>query len=45
MSEIKEFDKADYGLIGVQVESRGFLVFVNLDPNAAPLSPQLGDLP
>jgi choline monooxygenase len=45
MSEVKEFDKADYGLMPVRVESWGFLVFVNLDPNAAPLLRQLGDLP
>ena len=45
MSEVKGFDRADYGLLPVQVETWGFLVFVNLDPAAAPLSGQLGDLP
>jgi choline monooxygenase len=45
MSEVKNFDKADYGLFPVRVESWGFLVFVNLDPEAAPLETQLGDLP
>ena len=45
MSEVKEFDKADYGLLPVRVESWGFLVFVNLDLNAVPLEEYLGDLP
>jgi choline monooxygenase len=45
MSEVKGFDKADYGLLPVRAESWGFLVFVNLDPEAAPLTEQLGDLP
>jgi choline monooxygenase len=45
MSEVRDFDKADYGLLPVRVESWGFLVFVNLDPDAAPLTEQLGDLP
>jgi choline monooxygenase len=45
MSEVRGFDKADYGLLPVKAESWGFLVFVNLDPDAAPLTEQLGDLP
>src|SRR5215217_7909870 len=45
MSEVSEFDKADYGLLPVRVESWGFLIFVNLDLDAAPLTEQLGDLP
>jgi choline monooxygenase len=45
MSDVKGFDRADYGLLPVRVESWGFLVFVNLDPDAAPLARQLGDLP
>ena len=45
MSEIRGFDKADYGLLTVRAESWGFLVFVNLDPEAGPLTEQLGDLP
>jgi choline monooxygenase len=44
MSDVKGFDKADYGLLPVRVESWGFLVFVNLDPDAAPLAEYLGDL-
>lgn len=45
MSDVKEFDKADYSLLPVRVEAWGFLVFVNLDPEARPLADQLGDLP
>jgi phenylpropionate dioxygenase-like ring-hydroxylating dioxygenase large terminal subunit len=45
MSTVKGFDKADYGLFPVRVEAWGFLIFVNLDPQAAPLADQLGDLP
>ena len=45
MSEVQGFDKADYGLLPVRAESWGFLVFVNIDPDAAPLAEQLGDLP
>jgi choline monooxygenase len=45
MSDVKGFDKEDYGLLSVNVDSWGFLVFVNLDPDAAPLHEQLGDLP
>jgi choline monooxygenase len=41
----KEFDRADYGLLPVAVDSWGPLVFVNLDSAAAPLSEHLGDLP
>ncbi|MBA2691813.1 MAG: aromatic ring-hydroxylating dioxygenase subunit alpha [Rubrobacter sp.] len=45
MSDVKGFDKDDYGLLPVRVETWGFLVFVNLDPDAEPLANQLGDLP
>lgn len=45
MSDVEKFDKADYGLLPVKVDSWGFLVFVNLDPDTAPLTEQLGDLP
>jgi choline monooxygenase len=44
-SGVKGFDKADYGLLPVGVESWGFLIFVNLNPDAAPLAEYLGDLP
>jgi choline monooxygenase len=45
MSDVKGFDKMDYGLMPVRVDSWGFLVFINLDPDAAPLEEFLGDLP
>jgi choline monooxygenase len=45
MSEVKGFDKADYGLFPVRVQAWGFLVFAHLDPQACPLDEQLGDLP
>ncbi len=45
MGGVKGFDKADYGLLPVQVDTWGFFVFLNLDPQAAPLREQLGDLP
>jgi choline monooxygenase len=45
MSEVEGFDRADYGLLRVAVESWGPLVFVNLDPDPGPLGAQLGDLP
>ena len=45
MTGLKAFDRADYGLLPVQVEAWGCLVLVNLDPQAQPLSEWIGDLP
>jgi choline monooxygenase len=45
MDDVSRFDKADHGLLPAAVESWGCLVFANLDPQAAPLAEQLGDLP
>ena len=45
MSDVAAFDRADYGLLPVAAETWGPIVFVNLDPDAAPLAEQLGDLP
>jgi choline monooxygenase len=45
MDDVKRFDKADHALHAASVEEWGCLVFANLDPNAAPLQEQLGDLP
>jgi len=45
MGGVKGFDRADYGLMPVTVDRWGFLVFINLDPDAAPLAEHLGDLP
>ena len=45
MSEVKAFDRTDYGLFKIKVASWGFFLFINLDANAAPLETYLGDLP
>jgi choline monooxygenase len=45
MGDARAFDKKDYGLIDVQVDTWGPLVFVNLSDDARPLSDWLGDLP
>ena len=45
MTDVQAFDKANYGLFPVNLETWGFMIFVNLDPDAAPLAEQLGDLP
>lgn len=45
MSDVTGFDKRDYGLLPVTVDTWGCLVFVNLDPQAPPLRQWLGDLP
>jgi choline monooxygenase len=45
MSDVKEFDRRDYGLLPVRAECWGCLVFVNLDADAPPLEDELGDLP
>src|SRR5919106_6408290 len=45
MSEVKAFDKSDYGLYPVRVDAWGCLVFVCLDPEAPALADELGDLP
>lgn len=45
MAGVKGFDRADYGLLPVAVDSWGPLVFVNLDRAPDPLTQHLGDLP
>jgi choline monooxygenase len=45
MSDVASFDKADYGLYPARVDSWGCVVFVCLDPDAASLADELGDLP
>ena len=40
----RKFDKADYGLLPVHVDTWGCLVFVNLEAEPMPLAEQLGDL-
>ncbi|MBC3190382.1 aromatic ring-hydroxylating dioxygenase subunit alpha [Pseudonocardia sp. C8] len=44
-SVARDFDRADYGLLDVAVDTWGFFLFVNLDPDPAPLADHLGDLP
>ncbi|WP_179797767.1 aromatic ring-hydroxylating oxygenase subunit alpha [Actinomycetospora corticicola] len=41
----KGFDKADYGLLPVSVDSWGFFLFVTLAHDPEPLTTALGDLP
>ncbi len=43
MERTVDFDKAEYGLPRLAVELWQGFVFVNLDPNAAPLAPTLAD--
>ena len=42
--DLEDFRLADYGLNTVRLETWQGFVFVNLDPGAAPLADQLGDL-
>jgi choline monooxygenase len=44
MSEVRDFDKADYGLHPARVGVLGSIVFVCLDPDAPALDDELGDL-
>ena len=39
------FDRADYGLLRVAVDTWGPVLFASLDPETRPLHEQLGDLP
>ena len=45
MDDVENFSKSDYGLVPVRLESWGGFLFINFDPNAAPLLTWLGDLP
>ncbi len=45
MDDTENFDKADFGLLPVRVDRWGPFVFANLDPNAAPLREQMGNIP
>ncbi len=45
VTDAKEFDRRDYGLLPVRAETWGCLVFVNLDDDAPSLHEELGDLP
>ena len=45
MLDLNRFDKKDYGLLPVAVQSWGFLIFVNLSSKPTELEEWLGDLP
>jgi choline monooxygenase len=45
MEQTVGFDKAQYGLVPVRLESWGGFLFINFDAQARPLAEQLGDLP
>jgi choline monooxygenase len=43
MEGVEGFDKADYGLIPLRLETWGGFMFVSLDPNVVPLHQHLGN--
>jgi choline monooxygenase len=45
MADVRDFDKADYGLLTLPVEVFGPLVMVSFERDPRPLVAQLGDLP
>ncbi|HYL07371.1 MAG TPA: aromatic ring-hydroxylating dioxygenase subunit alpha, partial [Candidatus Udaeobacter sp.] len=45
MEGTADFDKADFCLVPIQVETLGPFVFANLDPGAAPLIDWIGHIP
>jgi phenylpropionate dioxygenase-like ring-hydroxylating dioxygenase large terminal subunit len=45
MEQTLDFDRDDWGLLPVRLESWAGFMFVNFDADAAPLADQLGDLP
>ena len=45
MEGTENFDKADFGLVPIRVETLGPFVFANLDPDAAPLADWIGVVP
>jgi choline monooxygenase len=45
MEGTEDFDKADFGLVPIRVETLGPFVFANLDPDAAPLAEWIGAIP
>jgi choline monooxygenase len=45
MEGTEDFDKADFGLVPIRVDTLGPFVFANLDPNAAPLADWIGAIP
>src|SRR2546423_6490027 len=45
MEGTEDFDKADFGLVPIRVETLGPFVFANLDPDAKPLADWIGAIP
>ncbi|TMC84452.1 MAG: Rieske 2Fe-2S domain-containing protein [Chloroflexi bacterium] len=45
MEGTEDFDKADFGLVPIRVDTLGPFVFANLDPDAAPLADWIGAIP
>ena len=45
MEGTEDFDKADFGLVPVQVDTLGPFIFANLDDKAPPLAGWIGDVP
>ena len=45
MEGTEDFDKADFGLVPIRVDTLGPFIFANLDPDAAPLADWLGAVP
>jgi choline monooxygenase len=44
MDKTQDFNKANYSLIPIEVDTWGGFIFINFDKKAGPLSEQLGDL-
>ena len=45
MEGTEDFDKADFGLVPIRVDTLGPFVFANLDPDATPLADWIGAIP
>ena len=45
MHKTHDFDSADHALVPIALDTWGGFLFVNFDPDAAPLADYLGDLP
>src|SRR6202163_2348252 len=45
MEGTEDFDKSDFGLVPIRVDTLGPFVFANLDPDAAPLADWIGVVP
>ena len=45
MEGTEDFDKADFGLVPIRVDTLGPFVFANLDMDAAPLADWIGSIP